>query len=79
MVNTARRANRAILDTLKPQSEVLFNLVNDFHPMLRSRESKGAGTISITCYVEELAVSRWGKSFIVSSCPRLQTTFLINQ
>jgi len=33
--------------------------------MLKSRERKGAGTISITCYAEELAVSRWGKSFIV--------------
>jgi len=66
LVNTARRANRAILDTLKPESEILSILVNDFHPMLRSREKGKAGAISITCYAEELAVSRWGKSFIVS-------------
>jgi protein SERAC1 len=66
LVNTARRTNRAILNTLNPESEVLSILVNDFHPMLKSRERKKAGTISITCYAEELAVSRWGKSFIVS-------------
>jgi hypothetical protein len=65
LVNTAKRANKAILDTLNPKSEVLSILVNGFHPMLKSRERKNAGTIRITCYAEELAVTRWGKSFTV--------------
>jgi len=46
------------LDTLNPESEVLSILVNSFHPMLKSCKKKKTGTISITCYVEELAVSR---------------------
>jgi protein SERAC1 len=66
LVNTAKRANRAILDTLNPKSDVLSMLVNDFHPTLKSRERKEEGTVNITCYAEELAVSRWGKSFMVS-------------
>ncbi|KAI9676686.1 MAG: hypothetical protein M1829_003005 [Trizodia sp. TS-e1964] len=65
LASVAKKVNKSILDTLHPQSEVLSILVNEFHPMLRSRERNKGSLVSITCYAEELDVSRWGKTFRV--------------
>ena len=54
-----------IVEVLKPSSEVLENLTQDFHTMLRSRE-QAQNPIYITCFVEELPVSKAGKTFMVS-------------
>jgi hypothetical protein len=65
MVNLLKRTNTRIIETLRPGSEVLEIITQEFHTMLRSRERDIGITISITCYAEELAVSRLGKSFMV--------------
>ncbi len=65
MVKVVKRANTDILEVLEPCSEVLENLTQDFHTMLRSREQAQSLSIDITCFVEELPVSKAGKTFMV--------------
>lgn len=65
MINVVKRTNTHILGVLEPDSEVLEIISQDFHTMLRSRERDETTIIDITCYAEELAVSRLGKSFMV--------------
>ena len=64
-MNIVKTANTDILEVLKPSSEVLENLTQDFHTMLRSREQAQHPSIKLTCFVEELPVSKAGKNFIV--------------
>ena len=71
MVNLVKRTNTRILATLKPDSETLENLSQEFHTMLRSREQDAKKIIRITCFAEELPVSRGGKTFVV--CCTLKT------
>ncbi|KAL9041630.1 MAG: hypothetical protein Q9214_004041, partial [Letrouitia sp. 1 TL-2023] len=65
MAKVVKPANTDILEVLKPSSEVLENLTQDFHTMLRSREQAQNISIYITCFVEELPVSKAGKTFMV--------------
>ncbi|MCJ1231793.1 hypothetical protein MMC12_008472 [Toensbergia leucococca] len=65
MVKVVKPANTDILEVLKPSSEVLENLTQDFHTMLRYREQAQNPSIHITCFVEELPVSKAGKTFMV--------------
>ena len=65
MVKVLKSANTDILEVLKPGSEVLENLTQDFHTMLRYREQAQNPSIDITCFVEELPVSKAGKTFMV--------------
>ena len=65
MVKVVKRANTDILKVLEPSSEVLEILTQDFHTMLRSREQAQNSSIEITCFVEELPVSKNGKTFMV--------------
>ena len=65
MAKVVKPANTDILEVLKPSSEVLENLTQDFHTMLRSREQAQMISIYITCFVEELPVSKAGKTFMV--------------
>ncbi|KAI9772504.1 MAG: hypothetical protein M1840_000709 [Geoglossum simile] len=69
MINVLKRTNIHILKTLKPESEVLEIITQEFHRMLKSREEGKGTTINITCYAEELAVSRLGNSFMVVPLP----------
>ena len=64
MVNIVKRANTRIVDTLKPDSEVLEIITHEFHKMLKALEREKKD-ISITCYAEEKPVVKWGKSFMV--------------
>lgn len=65
MVNLVKRTNTDIVGVLQSDSEVLENVTQDFHTMLRSRERDGGASIQITCFVEELQVTTAGKSFMV--------------
>ena len=65
MINVVKRANTDILKVLEPSSEVLENLTQEFHSMLRSREQAQYSSIEIMCFVEELFVSKAGKKFMV--------------
>ena len=65
MIKLVTRADTNILEVLKPSSEVLENLTQDFHTMLRSREQAQNSSVHITCFVEELPVSKAGKTFMV--------------
>ena len=65
MVNIVRPTNKAILEILKPGSEVLKIITSDFHRMLYDREKTTGKSIDMTCFSEELPVTRLGKSFIV--------------
>jgi len=66
MLNLVKRTNTNIVGVLQPDSEVLENVTQGFHTMLRSRERANGASIQITCFVEELPVTRAGKSFLVS-------------
>ena len=65
IVNLVKRTNTRLLETLEPTSEVLASITQEFHAMLRSRAQDIGARIDITCYAEELAVSRFGRSFMV--------------
>lgn len=65
IVNLVKRTNTRLLETLEPTSEVLASITQEFHAMLRSRAQDIGARIDITCYAEELAVSRFGRSFTV--------------
>lgn len=52
---TGARTNRNIVQVLRPRSEVLERIQNNFHELLRSRLcDNDAQPISITCFYEEL-------------------------
>lgn len=65
MVNLVKRTNTDMIRVLQPDSEVLENVTQGFHTMLRSRERANGVSIQITCFIEELPVTRAGKSFMV--------------
>ena len=65
MASVVKIVNTDILEVLKPSSEVLENLTQDFHTMLRSREQTQSPSMKITCFVEELPISKAGKTFMV--------------
>lgn len=79
MVKVVKPANTDILEVLKPSSEILENLTQDFHTMLRSREQAQNPSIHITCFVEELPVSKAGKTFMVCCEVSFLDAFLINR
>ena len=55
MVRILKQANKDIVEVLKPKSEMLRMVQNDFHGILRRRKDEGS-EISITCFYEELGV-----------------------
>ncbi|MCJ1436743.1 hypothetical protein MMC27_006125, partial [Xylographa pallens] len=65
MVNLVKRTNTAMVEILEPSSEVLENVTQGFHTMLRSRERANKASIEITCFVEELLVTKASKLFMV--------------
>ena len=56
VTNLVRATNKKILDVLKPDSEVLANIQEEFHTMLRARANRGERPINIMCFFEELPV-----------------------
>lgn len=58
VVNTT---NVNLLNVLKPESEVLARIQQEFHTMLRARHSRGLPPLKITCFFEELPVRGVGE------------------
>ena len=54
--NVLRRTNSEIVQVLKPGSEMLANLQQEFHTMLDDRSKNHKKTMEIFCFYEELAV-----------------------
>lgn len=59
MISVLKCTGRGILDVLVPGSEMLAQIQENFHKMLRVREQKGA-PIQITCFYEQLPVRATG-------------------
>ena len=60
LANIVKRPNQDLLGVLKPGSEMLRLVENEFHKILRLRKDKGS-EISITCFYEELDVRPIGQ------------------
>lgn len=61
LTSVLKKTNKALLSVLAPESEVLARIQQDFHNMLRARNDKGLEDIRITCFFEELAVTKAGQ------------------
>lgn len=55
-----KKTNTDLLGTLRPQSEVLARIQQEFHTMLRARRDDGKLVLSICCFYEELPVKGVG-------------------
>jgi len=62
-----RRTNKEIVDVLRPDSEMLANLQQEFHTMLDARQKNGKTPIKIFCFFEELAVTGTGEAIFKSN------------
>ena len=80
MARIVKRPNTRILRTLAPSSEALENINQEFHTLLRSRELANLGGMDITCFAEELAMSKFGGTFHVptSMAKRIDSSLLIS-
>lgn len=54
--NMLRKTNSEIVDVLKPNSEMLAGLQQEFHTMLENRRRNHQKSIEIFCFYEEVAV-----------------------
>jgi protein SERAC1 len=53
-----RPTNRPIVDVLRPGSEMLANVQQEFHRLLDQRQNRGESVPRIHCFFEELAFSQ---------------------
>ena len=80
LANIVKRPNQDLLQVLKPGSEMLHLVENDFHKILRLRKEEDT-EISITCFYEELDVRPIGQvqrivlSYLVLILTHLGRTF----
>ncbi|KAI9781584.1 MAG: hypothetical protein M1835_004275 [Candelina submexicana] len=56
LANVLRKSNPEIVGVLKPGSETLGGLQQEFHVMLDARQKSGKKPIKIFCFFEEIAV-----------------------
>jgi protein SERAC1 len=56
-----KTTNILLVEVLKPDSEVLARIQQEFHTMLRARADAGMPAIKITCFFEELPVHGAGE------------------
>ncbi|KAI9710416.1 MAG: hypothetical protein M1812_007452 [Candelaria pacifica] len=61
IASVVRTTNMSLLNVLKPESEVLARIQQEFHTMLRARRNQGLEPLKITCFYEELAVRGIGE------------------
>jgi hypothetical protein len=61
LASMLRTANSEIVGALKPGSETLACLQQDFHTMLDARQKNGKKPIKIFCFFEELGVPGVGE------------------
>ncbi|CAI7655933.1 unnamed protein product [Penicillium pancosmium] len=62
LAKALRASNSAIVGVLKPGSEMLANLQQEFHGMLEDRRRNENNLIEIFCFYEELEVEGIGKN-----------------
>lgn len=55
-----KQTNTNLLSVLKQDSEVLARIQDDFHTMIKARETEGTLPIKITCFFEELPLHAVG-------------------
>ena len=61
MTNMLKKTNLSLVDVLKPDSEVLARIQQEFHTMIRARLDAGRPQIKITCFYEDLPVRGVGE------------------
>ncbi|KAH0537120.1 hypothetical protein FGG08_006053 [Glutinoglossum americanum] len=61
LASVVRQTNTDLLAVLKPDSEVLARIQQDFQTMLRIRREGRAGVMDVTCFYEELPVRGVGE------------------
>lgn len=61
LAKVLRKTNTQIVRVLEPSSEMLANLQQEFHTMLRAHQQNRNQTVQIFCFYEELAVDGIGK------------------
>ncbi len=61
LANVLKKSNTDLLGVLRPESEVLARLQQDFHTMLRDRADSGKPALKITCFFEDLPVRGVGE------------------
>ena len=61
LANLLRRTNHDIIQVLRPGSEMLANLQQEFHVMLEDYRRNHNKSIEIFCFFEELPVTGIGK------------------
>ena len=49
-----RSVNKSIIAVLRPESEVLARIQQEFHTMIRARNEAGKQRLRITCFFEDL-------------------------
>lgn len=79
--NIVRKSNTEIIGVLKPGSEMLANLQQEFHTMLEKRSKDGKPQIKIFCFYEEIPVVGVGEASLailyrtmlrMLSCPSIE-------
>jgi protein SERAC1 len=79
--NIVRKSNTEIIGVLKPGSEMLANLQQEFHTMLEKRSKDGKPQIKIFCFYEEIPVVGVGEASLailyrtmlrMLSCPSIK-------
>ncbi|KAF4982121.1 hypothetical protein FZEAL_2181 [Fusarium zealandicum] len=59
-VGVTKQTNTEIMQLLRCDSEMLARIQDSFHTLIRARASKGAETIEIACFYEELPMKKVG-------------------
>ena len=64
--NLLKKSNIPLIEVLKPESEVLARVQQEFHSMIRDRTKNDLTAAEITCFFEDLPFPGVG---LVSLCP----------
>ena len=66
-LSIVKKPNRALLDVLKKNSEMLANIENDFFALIRNRSKSGKKPIDLFVFVEELPLAATGRVSIAKA------------
>lgn len=64
IANVVKRTNKDIVSILRPGSEMLADIQDSFHNILRLRKEEGT-EIAVTCFYEELALPVVGEVLLL--------------
>jgi len=68
IANIVKRTNKDIVSILRPGSEMLADVQDGFHNILRLRKEEGT-EIAVTCFYEELALPGVGEVLRLNNFP----------